>query len=191
MKLRTTSLIVAALVLLPAASSFAQGKFAYVDMQRALEQIDEGKAIKAQLKGEFEKKQSELDKKQEELKKEYASITALAREGVLKDDKLRQKEAELEAKLKAVTQYWQESQKDLGEKERAVTQQLFGKMSSIVQGIAESEGFTFVFDRAVLAYAPDSLDITNELVRKYNAKFPAKGGAAVKSDAPKKPSDKK
>ena len=188
MKLRILPFLAAALVLLPAAGALAEGKFAYVDMQRALDQIDEGRAIKSRLKSEFEKKQSELDKKQEELKREYANLTGLAREGVLKDDKLREKEADLERRLKEVTQYWQDSQKNLSEQERQLTQQLFAKMSAIVQGIAQAEGFTFVFDRAVLAYAPDSLDITNELVRKYNAKFPAKGSdAPQKSDAPKKP----
>ncbi len=192
MKLRTLSIAVAALVLLPAAGALAQNKFAYVDMQRALDQIEEGKAIKNRLKSEFEKKQAELDKRQEELKREYASLNSLAREGVLKDDKLREKEAELERRLKEVTQYWQESQKELAGQERELTQQLFVKMSGIVQSIAQAEGFTFVFDRAVLAYAPEELDITNELVRKYNAKYPAKGSdAPAKSNAPKADGKKK
>ena len=69
MKRRLALLSVFAAVLLSASGALAQNKFAYVDMQRALDQIDEGKAIKAELKGEFDRKQAELDKKQEELKK--------------------------------------------------------------------------------------------------------------------------
>ena len=84
MKRRFASLAVFAAVCLFATASLAQNqnKFAYVDMQRALDQIDEGKAIKAELKAEFDGKQVELDRKQEELKKEYTSLDALAREGV-------------------------------------------------------------------------------------------------------------
>jgi len=64
-------------------------------------------------------------------------------------------------------------------------------MAGIVRGIAEAEGFTFVLDRneSGLIYAPDSLDITNEVVRKYNAKYAAGGGAnpgPAKSDKPTK-----
>jgi outer membrane protein len=66
-------------------------------------------------------------------------------------------------------------------------------MQGVIRAIAESEGFTFVFDGQVLAYAPDALDITNEVVRKYNAKF-GKGAAGsapsasagVRKDGPKK-----
>lgn len=186
MKRRLALLSVFAAVLLSASGAFAQNKFAYVDMQRALDQIDEGKAIKAELKGEFDRKQAELDKKQEELKKEYTSLEALAREGVVSPDKMREKQMDLERRVKEVTQYWQEAQKALSEKERQATQSLFIRMSGVVQSIAQSEGFSFVFERAALAYAPESLDITNELVRKYNAKYPAKaagGSDAKKGDA--------
>lgn len=190
MKRSLASFAVFSAVFLFATASSAQNKFAYVDMQRALDQIDEGKAIKAELKAEFDKKQAELDKKQEELKKEYTSLDALAREGVVSPDKMREKQMDLERRVKEVTQYWQDAQKSLSERERQATQSLFTRMSVIVQGIAQSEGFSFVFERAALAYAPESLDITNELVRKYNAKYPAKGGA-VKDETKKDESKKK
>ena len=59
-------------------------------------------------------------------------------------------------------------------------------MAVIIRGIAEAEGFTFVFDKSEsgLLYAPDSLDITNELVRKYNAKH---GAGKVASAARRRP----
>src|SRR5437879_5675620 len=47
----------------------AEQKIAYVDLQRALEETDEGKKAKAKLKADFEKKQKELDARQDELKK--------------------------------------------------------------------------------------------------------------------------
>lgn len=182
---RFASLVLMLAACLLSTAALADGKFAYVDMQRALDQIDEGKTIKAELKAEFDKKQKELDAKQEELKQEYSSLEALAREGVMAPEKLREKQLDLERRVKEVTQYWQEAQKALSDRERKATQSLFLRMSSVVQAIAKSEGFDFVFERATLVYAPESLDITNELVRKYNAKFPAAG------DAPKKAAPKK
>jgi len=182
MKPRTLTLTVAAAAVLAATAARAEVKLAYVDMQRALGEIEEGKSAKAKLKRQFDDKQKELDAKQEELKRENANLESMAREGVLKDDKLREKRAELEKKLMDVTKYWQESQKNLSDEERRLTQEIFSKMAVIIRGIAEAEGFTFVFDKGEsgLLYAPDALDVTNELVRKYNAKY----GAGTKGAAP-------
>src|SRR2546430_746784 len=47
----------------------ATGKFAFVDLQRALEETEDGKKAKAKLKSDFDRKQKELDEKQEDLKK--------------------------------------------------------------------------------------------------------------------------
>jgi 3-hydroxyacyl-[acyl-carrier-protein] dehydratase len=47
----------------------ADTKLAFVDLQRALEETEDGKKAKNKLKTEFERKQKELDSKSEELKK--------------------------------------------------------------------------------------------------------------------------
>jgi len=190
MKPRLLTLAVAAAAVLVSGAAHAQMKFAYVDMQSALMEIEEGKAAKNKLKSQFDAKQKDLDAKQEELKRENANLESMAREGVLKDDKLREKRSDLERKLMEVTKYWQESQKALSEEERRLTQEIFSKMAVIIRTIAEAEGFTFVFDKneSGLLYAPDSLNITNELVRKYNAKFGAgKAGAAPAAKKDDKP----
>jgi len=49
--------------------ALADGKYAFVDLQRALEETDDGKKAKDKLKKDFDKKQKELDEKQEELKR--------------------------------------------------------------------------------------------------------------------------
>src|SRR5437588_12185864 len=55
-------------VLAPVAA-LADTKIAVVDLQRALEETEDGKKAKSKLKSDFDKKQKELDEKQEELKK--------------------------------------------------------------------------------------------------------------------------
>ena len=188
---RHLAALVLPLALLAARTAHAQApaqRIAYVDMQRALGEIEEGKVAKARLKKQFDQKQQELDQKQEELKRDNANLERAASEGVLKEDKLREKKADLERKVMEVTRLWQESQKALSEEERKLTQEIFAKMAIVIRGMAESEGFTFVLDKneSGLLYAPDSLDLTNELIRKYNAKF---GGSAAKP-APAKPGKK-
>jgi outer membrane protein len=185
MKLRILGTLLVGL--LTAMTAYGETRFAYVDMQRALGEIEEGKAAKAKLKKQFESKQKELDQKQEELKQDNANLEKLAREGVLKEDRLREKKIELEKKLMDVTKYWQDSQKALSEEERKLTQNIFSKMAGVIRSIAEADGISLVFDKneGGLLYAPDSLDITNELVRKYNSKFGADSRSSGKSSKSK------
>jgi outer membrane protein len=59
-------------------------------------------------------------------------------------------------------------------------------MATIVREIAEADGFTMVLEKgAGIVYAPPGLDLTNELIRKYNGRHPgagAKSGAATKAE---------
>jgi outer membrane protein len=161
----------------------AEQKIAYVDLQRALLEVDEGKAAKSKLKAEFDRKQKALDAEQDSLKKDKEDLDK--RSTVMTDDARREAEAKLQARLMDVTNHWQGMQKELGEQERQLTSGIFEKMQGVIAEIAQAEGLTFVFDRnAGLVYAPPSLDLTNELVRRYNDKFP--GGGGGKGAAPGK-----
>jgi outer membrane protein len=181
---RLVTLAALALTLVPAAVR-AESKFGYVDLQRALEEIDEGKVAKAQLKKEFDEKQKQLDQRTDEVKKLDADFQKQSL--VMAPDAKAAKAAEIERKKVEVQQFFVGLQQELAGKEREVTRGIFDKMVGMVREQAEGEGFTMVFDRNTVLYAPPSLDITNELVRKYNARYGAgKGGAAApkKADAP-------
>jgi outer membrane protein len=59
-------------------------------------------------------------------------------------------------------------------------------MAAISRDIAEADGFTYVLEKgAGIVYAPAALDLTNELIRKYNAKYPG-GAKKAEAAAPKK-----
>ncbi len=70
-------------------------------------------------------------------------------------------------------------QEELSAKEQEAMGKISRNMIQIVSEVAERDGFAFVFDKAVLLYAPPSSEITNEVVRRYNDKFPNAGGAAA------------
>jgi outer membrane protein len=181
---RTAALAALALALVPAAGRAAETKFGYVDLQRALEEIDEGKGAKAQLKKEFDEKQKQLDQRTDEVKKLDADFQKQSL--VMAPDAKAAKAAEIERKKVEVQQFFVGLQQELAGKEREVTRGIFDKMVGMVREQAEAEGFTMVFDRNTVLYAPPSLDITNELVRKYNARYGAGKGVAApkKAEAP-------
>ena len=162
------SLIVVAAFALPGLAS-AQVKIGYVDLQRALNEVQEGKAAKARLKARLEKSQSQLDKEQEALraKKEELDKKRLA----MDEATLRQRMEELDRELVRVSGLYTQLQRELAEEERQATQEIFGRMRQIISQIAEKEGFDFIFEvnESGLLHAPSSLDLTNELVRRYDA----------------------
>ena len=177
-----------ALAAVPAAAR-AEQKIGYVDLQRALNEVDEGKAAKALLKKDFDEKQRQLDLKKTEFEKLQADFEKQA--VVMSEQARKDKGQDLDRRARELQSLFMNLQKDLSDRERDTTRGIFDKMATIVREIAEADGFTMVLERqdAGIVYAPASLDLTNELVRKYNARFGAgKAGAkppAAKPAAPK------
>ncbi len=179
---KTLSALALALALAPAAAS-AEQKIGYVDLQRALNEVDEGKAAKALLKKDFDEKQKHLDAKKAEFDKLQADFEKQA--VVMSEQAKKDKGQDLERRARELQSLFVNLQKDLSEREREATRGIFDKMAQIVGQIAEADGFSIVLEKgAGLVYAPASLDVTNELIRKYNARYPS--GGQKKADAPKK-----
>ncbi|MBI5527843.1 MAG: OmpH family outer membrane protein [Deltaproteobacteria bacterium] len=169
-----------------AAVAEAEAKFGFIDMQRALNEVEEGKKAKAKLKKDFDEKQSILDGKQDELKKLKDDLDK--QQLVINDTAKRERMGELQQKFMELQQLYGKLQKELSEKEMGLTKEIFDKMEAIIAEIAQKESLTMIFEKneSRILYAPSSMDFTNDLIRKYNAKFTA--GSAT-SDSGKK--DKK
>jgi outer membrane protein len=182
---------------LAAAPAAADVKIGYVDLQRALNEVDDGKAAKALLKRDFDEKQKQLNAKKDEFEKMRTDFEKQS--VVMSEQAKRDKSTELDKRAFELQQVYQQLQQELLKREQEMTRGIFDKMSAIVKEIAEGDGFQMIFERndAGLVYAPPSLDVTNELIRKYNSRYPAGSGAGAgtaakpKAAAPKAPGGEK
>jgi len=184
----TLTLRIAALGLaLAATPAAAQVKLGYVDLQRALNEVDEGKAAKALLKKDFEEKQRQLDTRKAEFEKLQADFEKQAASSLMSEQVKRDKAMELQRRAVELQSVYGQLQNDLGNREQEMTGGIYGRMRIIVKEIAEADGFTMVFEERALQYVQPSLDLTNELIRKYNSKHPSTGAppAAAKKAPPK------
>jgi outer membrane protein len=147
----------------------ADTKVAYVDIQRALNEVADGRAAKAKLKKEFDARQKQLDERQEEVKRLQADLESKG--DAMSDDARRKAQTEMDQKLMDVSKLYAQLQKELQQKEHDATKGIFAKMSSLIKNIAEAEGVNMVFEKtdSGLLYAQPSLDLTNELIRRYNS----------------------
>jgi len=164
---RVTQFLVAAVFLLGTSSAFAEDiKLGYVDMQRALNETEDGRKAKEKLKKDFDQKQKELDEQQNQLKKDIEDLDK--KRTLLPADKVREKEAELRSRLEKVQQTYMRHQQDLQGKEQKETVKIFERMTKIIGEIAAAENFSMIVDKSALVYAKPHLDLTNELIRRYN-----------------------
>lgn len=174
-------------LLLAAAPAAADVKIGYVDFQRALNEVEQGKAAKASLQKDFADKQKVLDKDKADLEKMQADFEKQAT--VLSDEAKRDKAMEIQRRMNEAQGRLVSFQKELSEREREATRVIFEKMDGLVREISDAEGFTIVFEKnnAGIIVAPPSLDLTNELIRKYNARYKvgAHEGAEKKADKKK------
>jgi outer membrane protein len=142
-------------------------KFAYVDLQRALEETNDGKAAKTKLKADFDKKQKELDEKQEELKKMKEGLDKKA--ALMKPDALQKEQQDFQQRFVQLQETYARLQRDLAGKEQEATHGILQKLQLVVQKIAERDHFVMVFERSSsVVWGQPSLDITNEVIRLYN-----------------------
>ncbi len=171
-------LTLVALALVPALAA-AEQKIGFVDLHRALNEVDEGKAATALLKRDFDEKQRQLDGKKAEFDKLQADLEKQA--VVMSDAAKKERANELDRRARELQGLFVQLQKDLSDRERDATKGIYERMAVIVREIAEAEGFSIVLEKgAGVIYAPTSLDLTNELIRKYNSRHPAAGGATSK-----------
>ena len=176
---------VALALAVPHAARAAELKIGYVNLQQAVTEVEEGKAARDVLKKEFDQKQKMLDDKQNELKRMKDDLDKQM--VVMSDDAKREKAMEFERKVNEMQQVYVQMQKDLQEREREMMKVIFDKMEAVIKDIATAEGYTYVFEQqnAGLMVAPPQANMTQELVRRYNAKYGKTGAPAKKPDAKK------
>ena len=185
---RLSSVALFMAVVLAGSSALAEElKLGYVDLQRALSETEDGRKAKANLKKIFDQKQKELDEQQAALKKDIEDLDK--KRTLLPADKVREKEAELQSRMQKVQQTYLRHQQDLSTKEQEATGKIFERMNRIITKMAASENFTMILDKSALVFAKPHLDLTNDLIRRYNAGEGAEGGATAAT--PPKPQPKK
>jgi outer membrane protein len=149
----------------------AEPLIGYVNMQRAILEVEEGKRAKSDLRKKYEAKQKELTKREQELK---ALQEAIQKESVVKDDEAtRQRRLEFQTKYLELQQIFMKESQELQQLQEKEIRAIQVKMRKVIDGIGKSEGYTLILEiqENRLLFAKAHLDITNQVIRKYNAKY--------------------
>ena len=181
-------LVIAAALIRPALAE--EVKLGFVDLRRALYETEDGRKARNSLKKVFDQKQKELDEQQEDVKKAIEDLNK--KRTLLPADTVRQKEAELQERVAKVQQTYLRHQQDLADKEQEATQPIVDRLQRIIGKIAGIENFTMIFDKNQgVVFAKPHLDLTNEVIRRYNSGEEKGTAPASPGTKPAAPSKKK
>ena len=150
-------------------SAAAQSRIAVVDIQRAINETEDGRKAKAQLKKLFNKRQKVLDKKQKAIKSMKEELEK--QKDVLSKTALQKR---LEGYQKAAVELqgvYVEYQRELAAKEAELTKGIIERMRGILRRIGQSQGYALIMERneAGVMWVPSNLDLTDMLIQRYNA----------------------
>ena len=160
-------LTVPALVL-PGRARAAEQKIAFVDLEYALNNVDEGKKAKAILEQDYKRKKEELDATNATLQKMDADLKSQSL--VLTDDARRAKEQELAAAREKFNADSKSARESWQKKEDALTRDLLERLTQVVRAVGKDGSYTFILERhdASVLYAKEEVDLTKQVVERFN-----------------------
>ena len=163
------ALLSALVVACCAATASAQLKVGYIDSEVLKERLPEFRDVQRtleQLSQDYEnqakKDEAELLKLQEDFRRQ---------ELLLSEAKKAELQAEFETKVQQLQQFTQEKfgpEGELMRKNVELSEPIFKKINDAIQGMAEEEGYDFIFDAAApssgLVFAKEQYDLTEQLL---------------------------
>lgn len=168
-------------------SVMAETTIAYVDLERVVNEVQEGASAKEKLKKELDIKQSVFNEKQEKVKKLQES---LSKQGAMIKQAAKDKMMEdLQKEGGEMQQMYAKMQQQLVQSQQEIMANILRKTQPIITELAKSGGYTYVLNRnegpvPTVLYGPPHLDLTNQVIRNYDAAN--KGQKASKKEAPAK-----
>lgn len=161
---RTFALVVMLLVSLPAWA----GGIAIVDFQRAVNETEEGKGAQKKLDTMYASRKGEIAKKAEVLEAEIKDFQN--RSMILSESARAEEEQKLYGKQQEFQQLSMKYESEMQQTYYTMLQDLDVKMRVISEKVAKEKGYDLVIDRAAVVYMGGStVDMTDELVKRYNA----------------------
>ena len=178
MKLSRHVITLVAALLLAAIAPTAQSqvRVAVVDLQRALNETEDGRRAKARLKRLFKRRQQALDKQQQELKQLKEEIEQ--KRTIWNQKKLAGEVERYQKMFVDLQSNYVEFQRELAQQEGRLTQEIVARMQRILRRLGQTEGYTMIVERSEggVIWVPSNLDLTDIVIQRYNAGEGREGG---------------
>jgi outer membrane protein len=147
-------------------------KIAFVDVQRAVSDIDEGKARLQELHDWAKPREDELAKVSKEVNDLQTEIAA--KQGVASDDALDALNKQLVAKQREFEDKQRDGRREFEARQGKILKELGEKLNRVISNYAIDKHYTavFILKPNDLVYLANSADITDAIVKLYNQQHP-------------------
>jgi outer membrane protein len=160
--------VVGLLMTLSALPAAAQAKVAVIDVQRVVTESDPGKEVMQRLKTLTDSKaqrgqvlQQELAALQDQFNKQRFTVSEARQAEMSK---------EIEDKQIAIRRFQDDAQREVSDAQRRELGSLEERILPIINAVGQERGLTLIFNKfqSGLVYADETIDITDEVIQRFN-----------------------
>lgn len=152
----------------------AEIKIGSVDLDRALNESEKGRAALAKITKKFEAVARQVDEKKNEIKKLQDDLEAQA--AALSDEARAERIQDYKDKTKEFDRFRQDKQEELKREKFEASKKIELEIRQVVQRLGKQQGYTIVLEKTEFypLYVDAAVDLTSEVIAAYNAEA---GGA--------------
>jgi outer membrane protein len=165
----------------------AKTKIGVINIQAAIANTVEGKQIIADLQKKYAPRQAELQRLQQDIQDIQDKLSK--QQTTLSEDEQGRLSRDAEAKQTQLKRDAEDAQNDFNHDRDELINRIGQKMVHVISDYASQNGYSLVLDDAQIPvyFAAKEIEITAEIVRRYDAAYPA-AGTTPKPAAPSAPS---
>ena len=199
----TSSVILLASLVVPAlawgqtpAAAAGGGKIGVINIQQAIAATAEGKKAFTNLEKKYEPRRADLQKQQQEIQSLQDQLQR--QQTTLSDTERIRLARELAAKQKLFDRAREDAQSDFQQDRQDVMNRIGQKMVQIIDDYAKQNGYSLIMDAQIpiigsnqvndatlpIYYASKDVDISDDIVKRYDAAFPAENASSPGASKP-------
>ncbi|MFV1950616.1 MAG: OmpH family outer membrane protein [Nitrospinota bacterium] len=152
----------------------AQGlQVGYVDIQKVVGESDAWKKTLEDMQREYKTKEEIIKKREANLKGIEGELNK--QRLVMDEEVKRRKEEEYRREQRDLKRDVEDWNQELAEKQRESERKMLSEIYDVIQNVGRDNGYTIIFHKidkigGAILYASDEIDLTQEVIRRYNSK---------------------
>jgi len=158
------------ILLLATPALAVDNKIGYVDLQKALNTSEAGKAAKERISKKVKEYEGTIDTRQKEIKKLKEELEKQAM--LLSEDARGAKERDYQQKVKEFQRFTKDIQEELQQKDNDFTKQILEELFKVIKEVGEKEGYTLILEQSEssILYADEKVNLTDKVIKAFDAK---------------------
>lgn len=176
MTIRKTALMAAASIFFCLAIASAGlcadvAKIGTVNFQKIFDNSTAGKAVKQKITEEGQRMEADLRQKGEEIKEIKKMLDQDQDLGVMSKEARDEKKWQLDRKVDNVNALKRKYDRQIQEMQVSLVNQVRKDVLELIKNYGQKQGYLMIMEDLGVVYAPESLDITDEIIQLYNQDY--------------------